>query len=116
MVFYKKNKYNNKKTIINGIKFDSLAEADYYLYLKSSSIEIIEMQPKVYLTEAKILYKPDFLIKENGKLIYIDVKGVVTPVFAIKRRLWHRYGQGLLREIKKVGKNFIISKETLTVK
>ena len=28
------NKYNNKKTIVDGIKFDSEMESHYYIYLK----------------------------------------------------------------------------------
>jgi predicted nuclease of restriction endonuclease-like RecB superfamily len=55
------------------------------------------LQPKIYLSGAKILYKPDFLIEENGKLIYVDVKGFTTPIFAIKKRLWKFYGPSILR-------------------
>lgn len=99
-----RSKYKSIKTIINGVKFDSKSEANYYLFLLSEEskgrIEIVSLQPKIYLTNARILYKPDFLIKESDKLIYIDVKGFVTPVFAIKKRLWLHYGAGVLRLVK----------------
>jgi len=98
------SKYKSIKTTIDGIKFDSKAEAEYYLHLlkleQIGDIKIIALQPKVYLTESRILYKPDFLIEENGKQVYIDVKGMITPVFALKKRLWVQYGAGLLRLVK----------------
>ena len=102
----KPHKYGAKKTIIDGITFDSKMEARYYLGLKlrakAGEIEIISLQPKVYLTEAKILYKPDFFIWEKGVgNIYIDVKGPTTPVFKIKMRLWKKYGPGILRVVYK---------------
>lgn len=97
----KYNKYGNKKTIVDGINFDSKAEARYYTELKlreqAGEIEIIEIQPKVYLTDARILYKPDFLIRETqGPKVWIDVKGFETPVFKIKKKLWAHYGPGRL--------------------
>lgn len=107
------NKYNAKKTQIDGIVFDSQAEADFYeelkLYQEMKLLKIIKLQPKVYLTDAKILYKPDFLIEENGKMVYIDVKGMETQGFKIKKRLWKHYGPGILRILKRKGKSFYVS-------
>ncbi|MCC0650786.1 DUF1064 domain-containing protein, partial [Clostridioides sp. ZZV15-6598] len=50
------SKYNNKKTTIDGIKFDSKDEAEYYLYLKDKKAkgeikdfglqQKFELQPK----------------------------------------------------------------------
>jgi len=98
---FKTNKYKNKKTTIDGYTFDSKFEAAFYLQLKirekAGRIKILELQPKVYLTKAKILFKPDFLIEENGKKIWIDVKGFAAPVFNIKKRLWKHYGPGELQ-------------------
>jgi len=108
---FKSNKYGAKKTVINGIKFDSKAEAEYYeclqRELRLGLIDSIEVQPKVYLTEARILYKSDFLVTENGKKYYVDIKGMQTPVFRLKLKLWKFYGAGELRLIKKSGKKFI---------
>lgn len=101
------HKYGAKKTEIDGIKFDSKAEAEFYLYLKKSeTIKIVEMQPKIYLTKARILYKPDFLVKDHEGDYYIDVKGMETPVFKIKKRLWKAYIDMPLHIIKKSGKKF----------
>lgn len=107
-----KSKYNSVKTVIDGIKFDSRAEANYYLSLRLSEsanlLKIVELQPKVYLTDARILYKPDFLIERNGEMVYIDVKGMKTAVFAIKKRLWVYYGAGMLEIVKKGKKTEIV--------
>jgi hypothetical protein len=94
------SKYGAKKTTIDGIKFDSKSEAGFFLQIRRlSKFEIIELQPKVYLTEARILYKPDFLLldKETNEKFYVDVKGMRTPVFAIKARLWRYYATLPLR-------------------
>jgi len=100
-------KYNAKKTKIDGIMFDSKAEAHYFVYLKGLEkrglISELELQPKVYLTSARILYKPDFKFFDVTLQIpvYVDVKGMTTPVFQIKKRLWRHYGAGILRLVKK---------------
>ena len=108
------HKYNAKKAYVDGIKFDSQAEADFYLELKTfesvGAIKLLKLQPKVYLTKARILYKPDFLILENGKEYYIDVKGMETQGFKLKKRLWEHYGPGALRIIKRKGKGFYLDK------
>ncbi len=112
MQIFSKSKYRNKKTVVDGVKFDSIAESEYYLILKHQELlgttKLIELQPKIYLTRAKILYKPDFYVQnlETGDCFYIDVKGFSTPVFNIKARLWKAYASLPLHIIKKVGRNF----------
>jgi len=110
-----KHKYRAKPTKVDGHRFDSSAEAEYYQNLKlmarAGELEILELQPKIYLTKARILYTPDFKILQNDETVYIDVKGARTTAFAIKERLWKHYGAGKLRLIKKSGKNFILIKE-----
>jgi predicted nuclease of restriction endonuclease-like RecB superfamily len=104
-------KYKAIRTEIDGIKFDSKAEAEYYLYLLQEKrlglIDKIEVHPKIYLTDARILYISDFLITEGDKKYYIDIKGMQTPVFRLKLKLWKFYGAGELRLIKKSGNRFI---------
>lgn len=96
------SKYNNKKTIIDNIKFDSKAEANRYIELKmlekARKISDLELQPKFELQEKytnnkgekvrAITYKADFCYIENGKLVVEDVKGVETKEFKIKRKLF----------------------------
>lgn len=99
----RRHKYGAKVTWVDGIRFDSMAEAEFYRRVKT---DIEELQPKVYLTRAKLLYKPDFLMKDGT---YIDIKGMETPVFKLKKRLWKHYGPGRLEIWVKKGSNFIVT-------
>jgi hypothetical protein len=95
-------KYNNKKTAIDGIVFDSKMEADYYQLLKeqqqTGEVRFIELQPRYMLqpsfkksgrTIRKIEYVADFLVTlSDGRVQVIDVKGVSTAVFRLKAKLF----------------------------
>ncbi|NLZ69228.1 MAG: DUF1064 domain-containing protein, partial [Spirochaetales bacterium] len=102
----KKSKYNNKITYVDGIRFDSKREADYYkellLLKRSGEVKEIELQPKFTLLEAfrkngvahrSITYKADFKVTyKDNRVEIIDVKGVETQAFKIKRKLFeHRF-------------------------
>src|SRR5689334_17471601 len=97
-----KSKYNNVKVTYNGIKFDSIGECYCYkfheLLRRAGEIGQIETQPKIYLTDAKILYKPDLTFQDlkTGEQIYVDYKGKRTTSFQIKKRLWKFYGPSRL--------------------
>ena len=100
----RKSKYNNKKTCIDGIKFDSKKEGEYYLYLKNQKLRKkilnFEMQVKYNLIpaikdrhtgkslERAVSYKADFVVTnlDNSESV-IDVKGMRTQVYIIKRKL-----------------------------
>lgn len=81
-----------KKVEHAGYSFASKAEASLFDYLslrqKAGEISDLKTQPSVYMTKARILYKPDFSFVENGKTVYAEMKGFETPVWRIKRRLW----------------------------
>lgn len=109
------NKYRNKKTIIDGIKFDSIVEGRRYKELKilekGNCITDLKLQPKFELqtkfTNAKgehiraITYKADFSYIENGKIIVEDVKGVETKDFKLKKKLFeYKYKDVDFRLIK----------------
>lgn len=96
------NKYRNKKTIMDNIKFDSIAETKRYnelkLLLKAGKIQDLKLQPRFLLQEAfkkngkayrKIEYVADFAYTENGKIIVEDVKGFATKEFKIKEKLFN---------------------------
>ena len=100
------NKYKNKKTIVDGIKFDSEMESHYYIYLKQLKEigEVVDfvLQPTYLLQEGfnlngkrirAITYKADFkVIYKDGHEEVIDVKGKLTKEFKIKRKmLLYRY-------------------------
>lgn len=98
----KRHKYGAVKTAIDGIEFDSKAEALYYQLHKHD--KGMKMQEKFVLMDKfklngkayrEIAYKPDFTFyDENGNLTkVVDVKGVLTPEFKIKSKLFaNRYG------------------------
>lgn len=113
-----KSKYKAVKTTIDGIVFDSKAEGECYRILKlmerNRQIKFIERQPVVIMTLAKIKYIPDFLIEEQGRRIYIDVKGHKTKDFNLKARLWEYYGKGTLRLLRITDFGFEKIKEIVT--
>lgn len=81
----KKSKYNNKKTWIDGLCFDSAKEGDYYnqlkLLLQAKAIKGFCLQPEFILVEGNekdraITYKADFIIFHlDGTTEIVDVKG-----------------------------------------
>lgn len=97
-------KYGNKIVIVDGHKFDSKAEAKYYEQLKwlkqAKQIKSFKLHPKYLLQEAfkkngrsfrKIEYIADFEIHNlDGTIEVVDVKGVETEAFKIKRKLFER--------------------------
>lgn len=104
----KYNKYNASKTVADGIKFDSRAEARRYRELKllqrAGEIKDLELQPSFLLVEGfkcrgksyrDIRYIADFAYTEvrTGLQVVEDVKGVETEVFRLKKKLFlKKYG------------------------
>jgi predicted nuclease of restriction endonuclease-like RecB superfamily len=87
----KKSKYNNKRIKIDGHVFDSIRESKYYeeLKLRLAAKDILGfcVQPKFILAD-NVSYKPDFIVFEKDKTRVIDIKGVETQVFKIKKKLF----------------------------
>jgi hypothetical protein len=110
-----KNKYYAKKTMFNGIEFDSRKEARRYsellLLQRAGAIRDLELQKKFVLipaqyetyerygkkgqrlqdgqrlVEKECAYLADFVYKEDGKTIVEDTKGIKTKDYIIKRKL-----------------------------
>lgn len=90
-----KTKYGNKKTEVEGMKFDSKKEAKRYkelrLLLKSGEIGFLARQVQYELNEGgshSLIYIADFqYTTKEGELIVEDVKGVLTREFKKKRML-----------------------------
>jgi hypothetical protein len=87
-------KYHNKVTYIDGILFDSKREATYFLYLrdleKRGTIKNLQLQTKMpFKIDGKTIftYKPDFEYDDAFGHHIIDVKGVETTVFRLKKKL-----------------------------
>lgn len=104
-VYIRPPKYHNTPTEIDGIRFDSKAEAGRYLTLKalkaSGNILWFSRQPS-FLLPGGVRYMPDFLVCDAAGLIWVeDVKGVETEAFKIKKKLWEDAFPGLeLRMIR----------------
>ncbi len=70
----KPSKYRNIKTVIDGIEFDSKREAAYYGVLKMRKL-------------AGEITKIETQVKFSIDIEVIDVKGVKTTVYQLKKKL-----------------------------
>lgn len=106
-------KYRSRKTEVNGMTFDSAAEARAYLALKARQAagEITDLQtqvafelaPSVRIQGRKrppLRYVADFSYIEGGKLVVADAKGVITEGYRIKRHLMAAVHGVEIREIR----------------
>ncbi len=93
-----KSKLRNVRIKIDGYSFASKLEASVYGVLKlrvlAREIEIIKHQFKVFLSEAEIVYIPDFKcrILRTGEVFFVEAKGFETADWKIKKKLWSKYG------------------------
>lgn len=91
----RRNKYSNVRTVIDGITFDSKAEARHYCVLKamenSGLIKMFTRQVRfIIATVGKRTrsYIADFVITLNDNTVEVhDVKGFKTPVYQLKKFL-----------------------------
>lgn len=96
----RKQKYANQPITIDGIEFDSKAEARYWglLQIRVKAREITnlrrqvvyELAPAVVVGGRKrppLRYIADFVWEEGGKTVVADVKGAVPEAYRIKRHL-----------------------------
>lgn len=83
-------KYRAIPTEVDGFRFASKKEAAYFSRLKmlkmAGEVSYFLMQVPFHLP-GKTKYICDFMVVyPDGRIEYIDVKGVSTPVFKIKKR------------------------------
>jgi hypothetical protein len=90
----RKSKYNARKTIVDGIVFDSAKEAARYsdlsLLEKAKVIKGLKRQVKfpIVINGKKIcVWSADFVYTENGQEIREDCKGYRTKIYRLKKRL-----------------------------
>ena len=108
-----KSKFNARKTVVDGITFDSKREAKRYQELKlmerAGVIKDLQRQVRYELVPAFDVdgkhYRPaayiaDFVYTDvkTGKEIVEDVKGMKTPVYLIKRKLVAYRYQKIIKE------------------
>lgn len=106
------SKYGNKKTELDGIVFDSKAEAKRYSQLRmlerAGQISDLQRQVKFELVRGVRLYgrsRPaikyiaDFVYNQGGHRVVEDVKGMLTPVYRLKRHLMMAIHSIEIREV-----------------
>lgn len=101
MIGKKPAKYRNKKVDWDGEKFDSKAELKRFMELRilqrAGHISDLERQPSFVLapkvtiagkTVRSLIYCADFAyVDKHRKHIIEDVKGMLTPMYKVKRHL-----------------------------
>ncbi len=101
-------KYHNRKTVIDGITFDSAKEARRYMELKllerAGEISNLQRQVKYDLIpkrgkERSVTYIADFVYQEKGNTVVEDVKGVRTKEYILKRKLMNWVHDIQIKEI-----------------
>lgn len=110
----KRHKYNAQRTEVDGIMFDSKAEALYYqellLLKRAGEVIDIQLQPRFILQDSftkngkkypKVEYVADFLVTYgDGRQEVIDVKGFKTPVYKLKRAWFEgKYPELTIKEV-----------------
>ena len=99
-------KYHNKKTVVDGIAFDSKHEADVYCrllyYQRADLVKSIELQVPFILQDGyefngkkirPIKYIADFVFIDCDDVKHVvDAKGMKTDVYKLKKKLFeYRY-------------------------
>ena len=100
------SKYGNVKVKLDGYTFDSKRESEYWMVYKvDPTVSDVVVHPRFEITPKYTNaegvkrraqhYVADFLVTyHDGKEEIVDVKGVETPVFKIKRVLFElKYGK-----------------------
>lgn len=86
-----RHKYGAKRDARDGITFDSKAEARYYdtLVLRQRAGEILFfLRQTPFHLPGGVVYRLDFLeFHADGSVHAVDVKGLETETFRVKRRL-----------------------------
>ena len=101
----RRSKFKARKCVVDGITFDSKLEGSRYVALKEREsqglLQELHLQPKFTLqdtftheatgaTVRRIEYVADFMYWDvtTGDWVIEDVKGMETPVFQLKRKLF----------------------------
>lgn len=94
------NKYHSKKTVVDGIEFDSAKEAKRYTKLRdmerAGMIQGLRLQVPFELLPSfdcegvkyrGMKYIADFVYYRDGKQVVEDCKGVKTAEYKLKKKL-----------------------------
>lgn len=100
-------KYRNRKTVVDGIKFDSQREATRYSVLKimqaAGVISDLRLQVPYVITVNGLKvckYVADFVYVDKGREVVEDVKGMKTPTYNLKKKLMQAVYGIEIQEVK----------------
>lgn len=83
-------KYNSRPKVVDGIRFDSKKEADYYSKLKyaqKAGDVVMFLRQVPFDLPGGIKYRIDFVeFWADGTTRFIDVKGFATQKYKLKKR------------------------------
>lgn len=86
-----RHKFNAVRTELDGIKFDSKREAEYYSELKervTNGEVVFFLRQCPFHLPGNIKYIVDFVeFLATGDVLFTDVKGMETPVYKMKKKL-----------------------------
>lgn len=95
-----RNKFNAKKTVVDGFEFDSAKEAKRYVKLRDMQeagrihglrLQVpFEILPSFECDGVKyrgMRYIADFVYYRDGKVVVEDCKGFKTPEYKLKKKL-----------------------------
>jgi len=86
-----RHKYNAVQTKLDGIKFASKKEANYYttLKLRKQAGDVVQFLRQIpFYLPGGVVYRVDFLeFWADGTVHFIDVKGMQTPEFKAKKKM-----------------------------
>lgn len=106
-----RHKFHAIRTEADGMSFSSLAEARYYEILKGRQAagEIVFFLRQVpFHLPGSVKYVCDFLVfLASGEVEIIDVKGMSTPLFEVKRKLVESIYPITIKVVKVKGKSFV---------
>lgn len=90
----RRSKYRNVRTEVDGISFHSKKEANRYIELRdmltNEDITSLSLQvPYKIVVNGQLIcrYIADFVYMQDGKTIVEDVKGRITDVYRLKKKL-----------------------------
>lgn len=93
----RKNKYNARKTEYNGCTYDSKKEAGYakkldLLKMANGKDKVLSIERQVpyemIVNDIKICtYRLDFKVTYPDRVEHVDVKGMITAIYKLKKKL-----------------------------
>lgn len=107
----RRSKYNARPTTIDGWRFQSKAEAEYYHYntVRITAGELLyQLRQVPFHLPGKLVYRVDFMeCYPDGRLRYVDVKGMETKEFKMKKRLVEDLFPVRIERVKRIKGGFV---------